>query len=596
MKKKIFLLAGLCLSALFSCQKGFLDKTPDDDLTLQDVFTTRNYAQSFLTSIYAGLPYEIDPPDQGSRAPWTGACDEMEITYPGCFSHNMNHGAWNPSSIEDNWQFAYQDIRKTNIFLENIHQLPVSVDFSQSDKDSWTGEAFFLRAYSHFLVFRLYGAIPILNYAVLPDADFTKIKRAPVDSVVDFMVSDCDSAAALLPMTVTSDKVGRATKAAALALKARILLFAASPLFNGNADYRNFADKEGTHLFSQAYDKEKWHLAAQAAKDCIDQCEAAGYHLYQDPSGDPYKSYVNLFLVNNNPEVLWAVNYSYYNHLEMCQSPLGYGGYAIMSVTQEMVDAYQMADGSNPILGYHADGSPIINDTTGYREDGYANTGGKYWDAGVRNMYVNREPRFYASVHFAGEEWKGRQVELWYTGLDGHIRNPSDYCKTGYEMKKFADPNINIQQNSGWTLKTWIYFRLGGLYLDYAEALNEDEGPVSDVYKYINAIRQRAGLPNLPSGLTQDEMREAIWHERRVELAFEGHRYFDCLRWKIAATTNNGPVYGMDILKGNNLNDDAYYVRTVADDRVFQNPRDYLWPIPQSEIDKDPGLVQNPGW
>lgn len=595
MKRKYYILSILLLS-FFSCSKHFLDETPDQDLSLKDVFTNRLYTQSFLTSIYAGLPNEIDPPDMGSRAPWTGTCDEMEITYPGCYSHYINHGAWTPQNIEDNWQWEYQDIRKTDIFLENINMLQLQNGYSQQDKNAWTGEALFLRAYCHFLVFRLYGPIAIMNSAAKPDQDFTTIKRSPLDSCVASMVKDCDDAAALLAMKVTSDKTGRATKAGALALKARILLYSASPLFNGNPDYVNFSDKKGLKLFPQSYDNNKWQLAAQAAKDCIDQCEAAGYKLYEAPGGDPLESYSNLFLVNNNSEVLWAQNCAYYNHMEFCQSPLSYGGYSIMSVSQDLVDAYQDSLGRDVITGHNPDGTPEINTQTGYTEDGFTSVGGKYWNAGISNMYAGREPRFYASVHYSGETWKSAQVQTWFNGKDGASKNGTDYSKTGYVMKKFADPTINIPQNTGWGLKTWILFRLGEIYLDYAEALNEFQGPVTDVYKYVNAIRNRAGLPDLQAGLSKDEMRQKIWHERRVELAFEGHRYFDCRRWKIASQTNNGNLYGLNIKKGNSLQDPSFYKRTPADVRVFSAKRDYLWPIPQSEIDKDTSLVQNPFW
>lgn len=601
MKKYILFIVCVILPVvLSSCDgqflaNGYLDKTPDQDLTLEDVFTNRKYTESFLTSIYAALPWEINPPDPPSRAPWTGISDEMEITFGGFPGHKINHGAWGPSDIPDLWQYSYESIRKSNIFLDNIDQLPLTQEFTQANKNTWIGEATFLRAYYHFSVFRLYGSIPIMDYAVSPNDDFTKINRAPLDSVVAFMIQDCDRAAQLLPMNVTSSNRGRASQAAALALKSRILLYAASPLFNGNASYANFTDHEGIHLFPQSGDNEKWKLAADAAKNVIDQAEAAGYDLYKSASNDPMQSYQNLFIENWNEEVLWATNHGHYGHQERTQSPLGYGGFSIMSVTQELVDAYQMADGTDPIVGYENNGSPKINAISGYQETGYTNSAGTYWNTGIRNMYVNREPRFYASVHFAGSEWKERPVEMWYTGLDGHIQNPSDFSKTGYVMKKFANPDINIKQNTGWDLKTWILFRLGEQYLNYAEALNEYEGPVADVYKYVNAIRDRAGLPDLPSGLSKDEMREKIWHERRIELAFEGHRYFDVRRWTIAEEILDGPVHGMNIRMGNSLQDDSFYERTIADQRIFE-PKHYLWPIPQEEIEKVPSLVQNPGW
>ena len=162
-------------------------------------------------------------------------------------------------------------------------------------------------------------------------------------------------------------------------------------------------------------------------------------------------------------------------------------------------------------------------------------------------------------------------------------------------MKKFSDPNVSIPQNR-WVLKEWIYFRLGEQYLNYAEALNESQGAVADVYKYVNAIRARAGLPALPAGLSKDQMREKIWHERRIELAFETHRYFDTHRWKIAEFTDNRDIHGMTYTSGTSLQDNSFYVRRVIERRVFESPKHYLWPVPQVERNKVPGLVQNPGW
>ncbi|MFT4095315.1 MAG: RagB/SusD family nutrient uptake outer membrane protein [Niabella sp.] len=597
--KTVMFITLLAVFALYSCSK-YLDKTPDEDLTLTDVFSSRLYTEAFLTSMYAGQAWEINPVDidgtNNYASPWTGASDEMEITFNGSYTHYLNNGGWNAQNIVSNWQFAYQTIRKANLFLENIDQLPLQNEYTQEDKDHWIGETYFIRAFDHFNVFRLYGPMPVMDRSWGTDEDYTTIRRSPVDSSVAFMVRDCDAAAALLPVTVTSEKLGRATKAAALALKARILLYAASPLFNGNSDFKDFIDPDGIALFPQSYDANKWVLAANAAKACIDACEAAGYGLYTAASGDPLDNYQNLFLVNNNKEVLWATNHSYFQHLERCSNPLGYGGYSILSVSQQLVDAYRDTAGRSVITGYNADGSPVINSATGYTETGFATASGKYWPSGVSNMYVAREPRFYASVHYSGSVWKNATVQMYYSGKDGVSQNASDFSKTGYVLKKFSNPLITISTNTGWDLKTFIRFRLGEQYLNYAEALNESSGPVSDVYKYINAIRNRSGLPDLAAGLSQSEMREQIRLERRIELAFEGHRYFDARRWKIAATTNNGNLYGLNIYSGTSLTDASFFKRTVADKRVFSAPRDYFWPVPQSEMDKAPNLLQSMYW
>jgi hypothetical protein len=264
-----------------------------------------------------------------------------------------------------------------------------------------------------------------------------------------------------------------------------------------------------------------------------------------------------------------------------------------------MIDAYEMANGEAPVTGYNADGSPIVNHGSGYVETGYVATASPdgYYPAGVRNMYVGREPRFYACVNFAGRRWKASNCEFWNTGVDGRSKSATDYCSTGYLLRKYCNEDLlyinNAYQND---YRTRVhYFRFGELYLNYAEAVNEAEGPAK-AYYYMNRIRTRAGLPELREGLNQAQMREKIRHERRIELAFENHRFFDVRRWKTAPETENKPIHGMNIYAGTRLNDDAFYERTVVEPRVFQSEH-YLFPIPQGELDRTERIiVQNPDW
>ena len=208
--------------------------------------------------------------------------------------------------------------------------------------------------------------------------------------------------------------------------------------------------------------------------------------------------------------------------------------------------------------------------------------------------YSGREPRFYASINFNGQQWRGRQLEFWQGGKDGINVSKVDYCCTGYLLRKTADEGVDVINGKGGMKEASILFRVGSLYLDYAEALNEAEGPVDDVYKYVDAIRKRAGLPGLAKGLDKDKMRERIQHERQIELAFEaGHLYFYCHRWKIAEKTDNGYMHGMNITATNKV--DYSKRSTVGDSRVFEK-KHYLFPIPQSEMDKRIGLVQSPYW
>lgn len=598
--KHIPYLITILLLAGTACKKGFLDKQPDESITIEQAFQKRAYAEAFLTDAYASMGNEYYFTDYlgTSPNPYVIAADEMNIPWPEKFEKLMNKGSWNAYNVDAQlWKNMYEGIRKANIFLANIDKTPVDATFSEADRQRWIGEAVFLRAYYHFRLVRIYGGVPIMDAPAGVADDFTKLRRSTLDSCVQFIVNECDFAIPKLPIKITSDRdYGRATAAAALALKARMLLYRASPLFNGNPDYTSFADKDGNKLFPQQYDAAYWERAAVASKDCIDKCEAAGYALYKRYS-NPVENYQQLFLDNHNNEVLFAYNAGITGWMEKCAFPGSLGGWNGYNPTQAQVDAYEMANGMAPITGYQPDGTPVVNAASGYQESGYAAADGpdKRWLAGVSNMYVGRDPRFYATINFNGAYFVDRQMEFWQSGADGRGNAGRDYNTTGYLLKKFVNPAANISQGR-FLLGTWPFFRLGAVYLDYAEALNEAQGPTAEVYQYIDAIRTRAGMPKLPQGLSKDGMRARIWQERRVELAFESYRYFDCHRWKIAPQTDNGPVYGMNISAGSSLQDNAFYKRTLVETRVFQAPKHYLFPIPQSEIDKAPALIQNPGW
>lgn len=602
MKKNIkyILVALLVVPLIFnqSCNKDYLDKTPEEDISLEDAFKQPRYAEAALAGIHATLPNEIYFTDYADANPFVIAADEMDIPYPEKFVKLMNKGSWNSFNVaSQQYKNMYEGIRAANIFLKYIGTTKLEGSFTQDVKNRWIGEATFLRAFYHFLLMRIYGPVPIMDYVAGTDDDYTQIRRKPMDECVNFVVTECDKAINMLGMRVVdSRELGKPTAAAAYALKARVLLYNASPLWNGNPDYASFADNAGTKLFSQQYDANRWTIAAAAAKDCIEKCEAAGYHLFKEFT-DPVQNYQQLFITNNNAEVLFARNAGVDGWMEKCAFPARIGGWNGWNPTQAQVDAYEMTNGTTPVTGYNADGTPVINNSSGYVEDGYATADDpqKRWLTGTRKMYINRDPRFYASINFNGSDFAGGRCEFWNTGIDGLGRAARDYNITGYLIKKFLNPGVIISQGR-FVSKTWIFFRLAEQYLNYAEALNEAQGPVADVYTYMNKIRERAGMPSLPTGLSKDQMRERIRHERRIELAFETHRYFDCHRWKIAAQTDKGPVYGMNITAGTSLTDDAFYKRTVVENRVFVAPKHYLFPIPQSEIDKNQNMKQNPGW
>lgn len=593
------------LSITSSCS-DYLDKTPDDSTskTLEDIFSNETYTERFLLEAYNFLPPENNYNDNWGRSPWSGASDEMNITWTYPMAKKMNAGSWNPTMLTDNcdiWTDLWKGVRQCNMFLENISMTPMS----ESTKNIWIGEAHFLRGVYHFFLLRSHGPIPIMDKTVKMDDNFY-YPRNTFNDCVNFIVNEFQQCIdSNVPIAYTNSnggiadaKYGRITKAAALAMKSRVLLYAASPLFNGNTDYADFANADGTLLFGTK-DDNKWQLAANAAKECIDAVEASGFYgLYEATPSDSYNNYAEIFLPGKkwNKEVLFGRNKgSGYNNnyqIEKCYGSNGTGGWSGLCPTQELVDAYEMSNGTTPITGYNPDGSPKINSSSGYTETGTATIAGKYYPAGVHNMYANREARFYVSINFTGQIWRKHTYEFFYGGKDGLQNNAVDYSSTGYIMRKTSDENVDYVKNTGGMVEAAIYSRVGEIYLNYAEALNEAKGPVSDVYVYINAIRNRVGLPDLPDNLTKDEMRERIRHERRIELAFEaGHRYFDCHRWKIAETTDNGTIHGLNI----NTGASGFYTRIKASNRVFEK-KHYLFPIPQVEINKQIGLVQSPYW
>ena len=270
------------------------------------------------------------------------------------------------------WENNYIAIRKANIFLANIATTPMDEDAKQV----WIGEATFLRALYHFFLVRCFGPIPIVDYVMTPNMTFTDMQRDPINKCFDFIATECDKAAALLPATRNTSESGRATKAACLALKARALLYKASPLFNGNPEYTTYVRKDGVRLFPDA-NSTYWADAAAASLECINYCEQNGYALYTASSGKAFDTYTELFTKMWNCEDIFGRNMGTYIHQERLLTPNGFGGWSGMNPTQELVDQFEMANGSTPITGYteENDGetkTPIINSESGYSETGYA--------------------------------------------------------------------------------------------------------------------------------------------------------------------------------------------------------------------------------
>lgn len=622
-----------------SCS-DFLDKSPDDELTLEMVFNDKTRTEDWLAGIYVGIPdpyldmlknYDAYADDFTPSSGWEQYGWDCNAKIKGNWNSETS---WAPNY----WIEIPRRVRAAYIFLENVKPLPEQL-VPTSEVNLMKAEARFLIAYQYYLMVNTYGAIPLqttLSNFDDPDADLM-IGQTPYDEVIDWIDKELLEVAELLPPYYTSQqKYGRATSIMCHAVRARMLLFAASPLVNGNPDYKDYVNNENVLIFNSTYDPSKWERATKACKDLIDIAEENGHKLYveynDDGTIDPFMSYSNMSYIeyhNGNKEILFARPKSDYEGYRNHAMPAGMKGNGGLGVTQSLVDAFFMKNGLPAITGHNSDGSPIINEASGYTEKGFSTTDDKRqtkWYEGAEgedtnkdsikiivpsgnyNMYINREPRFYVSVLFNGA-WSrigGRNVDFYMEGLDGGPGH--DAPQNGYLLRKRVHPNTNTIATSGQhTYSPGILFRLGEAYLNYAEALNEsDPGKTTEILKYLNKIRERAGIPTYGSGngqipipSNQDEMRLAIKRERRVEMNCEyAVRFDDIRRWK-EIDLLKGDFYGMNFYgtkKSDDPNDkESFFVRKSYIKRGFEK-KNYFFPINQGQIDINPNLRQLPYW
>lgn len=607
------------MQLLTSCV-DYLDKESDTELTLPMVFEDKTRIEGWLANVYSHVP---DPYwGYARKLGWDILSDDMTASerwrqwdwkvIP------MLLGEWTPSTDWDGnyWARLPQLIREANIFIENVHPLPEQ-GISATEVTYMKAEMRFMIAYYYYLLSNTYGPIPFKpNYIAPTDfnlADLMEGQR-PYYEVVDWVDKELKEVAKILPAKYTeARKYGRATSIMCLAVRARMLLFAASPLVNGNPDYANHKNKDGENLFSTTEDKSKWAYAAQACKELIDAAEAAGHKLYtvenEDGTIDPFMSYQNLFLTRydeGNTEILFArPGGSEYGEYEKHATPQVSGGSGGLGVTQSLVDAFFMENGL-----------PINDDDSKYVESGFSGSdetrdntvwdtevnGGAITKSGTYNMYCHREPRFYITVSYNNSYFT--QEKRLFNFFNGSADNPHthDAPQNGYLIRKKISPDLNVKQGT-YKYRPGIVYRLGEAYLNYAEALNESDPGNGDILVYLNKIRERAGIRQYTTGATDDnfihvdlndqaEMRKLIRAERRVELSCEGIRYDDLRRWKEAENVLNGDFYGMNFSGKDNS---SFYVRTPYLKRVYKKA--YYWfPIHQSEIDKNDKLVQSPYW
>ena len=534
----------LFLGLMVSCKKDYLsfDYTDGNIRNEEDIWKSDRSARGFISNAYFGIlnRYNLD----GNGSMLSQGSDEAVNSNLNSSINIFNNNTWGSlRTIDDQYGNMYNYLRRVNIFLDKAIGSGVS---PATDIPRLRGEAFFLRGLYHFELMKRYGAI-ILATQPYEIADNLDLPKNTFDEVVNQIVKDCDSAIAVLPVALVDlgagDK-GRATQTSAMALKATTLLYAASPLNNESGDLT------------------KWQKAADAAKAII----TLNKHSLLTIASLP-----NLWNYGSQPynnEVIFATQADNNNTFEFNNAPISYdGARGRTNPTQELVDAFDM----------RTSGKPITDPTSGYNP---------------ANPYADRDPRLALFIILNNTNFKSKPVETFEGGKDNVPTNLNN-TKTGYYLRKLMSESAYWGPGTaGNVRRPWVVSRYAEVLLNYAEALNEAQGAVAEVYTYINQIRSRAGMPALPAGLSKDAMRDRIQKERQVELCFEDHRFFDVRRWKKGLTLFNKPVTGMKITKSGTT---FSYNRFTVETRVF-NDKMYRFPFPQSELNKVNKLVQNPGW
>lgn len=622
---------------LFSSCEDYLEKEADTELTMNMVFADKARLEGMLAYAYSGIP----DPSWGylNKTGWDVLGDDFTPSERwqqwGWDAIPKITGNWNTASgwAGDYWGGLPKRIRTANILRANV--VPIDdTTIDEQEVEYIKAECRFLQAYYYNLFLHCYGVCPFQpDYIAPSDGSTQELLTGPksYDEIVDWCEKEMLAASKILPASYSQAiKYGRVTSIMCLAARARMLLFAASPLVNGNPDYANYTDHNNVPIFNSNYDAAKWTRALEAHELLIQKAHEAGHQLYKmynaDGSIDAFAStawvHARTF-ADGNKEILFARPENA-TEQDRHMSPYGAGGNGGVGMTQSLVDAFFMKNGLPAITGYQADGkTPIINPESGYSESGFSttndvrNTDNWNWydgtprvaaKAGTYKMYVNREPRFYNAILWNERYyiWDKRNVDFYKYGKDNNYTH--DAPQNGYLALKRKHPNSD-SKNGAWQYRPGIVYRLAEAYLSYCEILNEVRPGDPQILTYLNQIRERAGIPQYATTQSdgfikvdlgnQEQMRKLIRMERRVELCGEGIRYDDLRRWKEAETTLNGNFYGMNfsgtVKSDDPSNPNSFFVRTPYQKRVYQK-RYYWFPVYQTEIDKNPNLIQAPYW
>ncbi|MDR2774053.1 MAG: RagB/SusD family nutrient uptake outer membrane protein [Tannerella sp.] len=635
----LYLFTGLLV---ISC--NYLDVVPDNIATIEHAFADRYRAEQYLATCYWGMPKSAG----WNENPGVFGALEMIFNKEGRTEGGMRFGLGEDNAASpriDYWsgtgtmiRTLYGGIRECNTFLDNIDNVQ---DLNRYEKNRMIAEVKLIKAYMHFYLITYYG--PICPLRVSPPVNEStsgvRVYREKIDDcfayTLELINEVIDGAALPTVIENRSLELGRFTKPAAYALKAKVWIYWASPLFNGNTEFNSFLDHNKEPFFNQTYDKTRWDSAAAACKKAVEICTGAGIRLYNKSDFVSAKPMSDTTLLVNtlrgaisdrwNAELIWG-NSSYpinsglqspcLPRLEQGTSSSSSGR---MSLPFSTVDLFYSSRGvpieEDPAYDY----ANRFNIRTGDAQNKYYIQEGEQTAA----MNFDREPRFHSTLGFDRGKWYGNSYKnlpdddsqcLYPKNRFGEyssVFNPGDYNATGYWPKKLVSINTTFRDANSVSYETFPFpdIRFADLLLLCAEAINETAPeemalPPAEVYQYIDTVRKRAGLEGVIDSwdkyssikdkpLTKRGMREIIQRERKIELACEGHYFWDSHRWKTAAKEQTRLIQGWNVA-ASDVNE--YYTITTIYTHSFTSPRDYFAPIPDSDLEKNPQLVQNPGW
>jgi len=641
--KKIKLFIILSMSAfLTACD---LDIVPDNIATLEDnAFSLRKEAEKVLFTCYRYMPKD------GSIKGNPAIIGSGDYVITSNFRNSNEVYSWYillgqqkaDGPYCQQWEDLYKGIAYCNIFLENIHKTP---DMDETERERWKSEVEFLKAYYHFCLVRMYGPVPIMDRYIPVNAETEEmyLYRNTLDECFDYIVNLLNKVIEdkRIPEKIDNEaeEMGRITIGITKALKAKVLLTAASPLFNGNTDYVGITDNRGIEIFNpnktEAEKKKRWEDAAQACYDAITYLEGFGHGLYNFRallipgmlSSDSIMMNLRGAVTDKwNREIVWA------------NTQLWAGSGNINDIQKQALPRdLDPAKGTNTDVRNNL-AVTLRTASVFYTKNGVPIEEDDSWDytnrfmikkvpvTGYDNMLIpnwttvgfnfDREYRYYGSLGFDGNIWFGQgqitngslhQVKV---TQGGHINlKPNDNAQnlTAIWPKKLVNyRTVMTAASTGWTPERYPFpiIRMADLYLMYAETLNESGADYSIVLPWIDKIRERSGLKGVEYAWTNHSknptkfrtvqgLREIIMRERRIELAFEGHYFWDMRRWKTAVSELKTNLTGWNTLQL--LQPADFYQQRVLHTIEF-SPRDYFWPITLSELRKNPNLVQNYGW